>query len=150
LPPRQKTAWAKSRQAEQVALVIDELKDRLRPGARLEAELSKGELRIHDEGITVLDGVFVDNDEAEQTLLDWRHYLRLNAIPDVPDIEGIAKRLRYVRLTKNAAVAKQIAKLYGEVCAVETELEAAEAALNKKVGTLYGLTPAENAVILGK
>ena len=85
LSTRQKANWAKEQQAKQIEFATDALKDRLRPGAHLEVELVKGELRVHDDGTTVLDGVFVNAKEAKQVLIDWRNYLRVNPITETPE-----------------------------------------------------------------
>lgn len=146
---RQKAAWAKEQQAKEVERAIDALNDRLRPHAFLQVELVKGELRVHDEGTVVLDGVFVDDSQAKQTLLDWRNYLRLNPMPENPDASSLASALRCVRLTDNAAVAKQIADLDADLARVEKEIADNEAALNKLANAAYALTAAELKIVNG-
>jgi hypothetical protein len=150
LSAREKTAWAKGKRAEQISLLIDELKDRIRPKARLEVSLDKGELQIFDDGIKVLDSVFVDSGESDQTLFSWRQYFRLNPISDVPDVEGITKHLRQILLTKNVAIAKQIKNLDGELSETEEQLAAAETTLNNLIVNLYALTAADVATISSK
>ena len=147
LSSREKTKWARERQDEQIASATDDLKDRLRPGARLEVELLKGELRIVDDGTTVLDGVFVDKDEAHQTLIDWRNYLRLNPVPSVPDAAQLASNLRCVRITSNPAIAKQIADLDAELAQIEKDIHDAESALNDLANRAYSLSDAELKIV---
>lgn len=145
---RQRTAWAKEQQAKEVEIALDILKDALRPGARLEVELvKKRELRVVDEGATVLEGVFVDSDEAAQVLVDWRNYLRLNTVPETPDAAALASALRRVRKTDNPAIAKQITELDEELCQIEKDISTAEAALDKLANQYYGLTDEEQRIM---
>jgi len=144
---RDKTKWAKEQQAKQVGAMIDILHDRLRPGARLEVVLSKGELRIHDDGTTVLEGVYVDDAEAKQALIDWRNYLRPNPLPDSPNAAALASALRNVRKTDKAAVAKQIENLDAELTRIEKDIATAEASINNLANSLYGLSPNEISII---
>ena len=146
-PARQKTSWAKQQQAKQIAFETDTLRDRLRPGAQLEVELVKGELRVHDDGTIVLDGVFVDASEARQILIGWRNYLRLNPVSDSPDAAALASNLRCVRKTDNAALAKQIADLDVELAQIEKDVAGAELSLNSLVNGLYGLNKSDISII---
>lgn len=145
---RQKTAWAKEQQAKEIEIALDILKDALRPGARLEVELvKKRELRIVDDGATVLEGVFVDEDEAAQVLVDWRNYLRLNPVSENPDAATLASALRCVRKTDNPAIAKQITELDEELSQIEKSISTAEAALNKLAHQFYGLSSEEQKIM---
>jgi SAM-dependent methyltransferase len=147
LGTRQKTSWAKDQRFKEIELALSTLQDRLRPGARLEVELIKGELRMHDDGATVLDGVFVDAAEAKRVLIDWRNYLRFNPIPETPNAAGLAKNLRCIRMTDNAALAKQIADIDAELARTETDINATENILNNITNRLYGLTPDEISIV---
>ena len=150
LSTRQKANWAKEQQAKQIEFATDALKDRLRPGAHLEVELVKGELRVHDDGTTVLDGVFVNAKEAKQVLIDWRNYLRVNPITETPDAVNLASNLQCVRTTDNTAVAKQIADLDADLARVGREIAKAEDSLNKMADSLYGLSAAEISIVYAK
>ncbi|WP_026608062.1 Eco57I restriction-modification methylase domain-containing protein [Methylocapsa acidiphila] len=147
LSTRQTTSWAKEQQVKQVETKIDELQDRLRPGARLEVKLVKGELRVQDDETIVLDGVFVDADEASQILIAWRNYLNLNPLPDNPSAAALATNLRCIRITDNAALARQIADLDCELTNIEKEIVSSEASLNKLANRLYGLSVSEVSLV---
>lgn len=147
LTTRQKNAWAKDQQSKEIKLAIEALGERLRPLARLEVELVKGELRVLDEGAVILDGVFVDKGYGEQTLIDWRNYFRSNPLPETPDAKGLASDLRNIRVTDNAAAAKQIADLDSELSILEQRIETSESELNKVIAAAYALTAPDLNVI---
>lgn len=140
---RDKAKWAKEQQAILVKAEIDILQDRLRSGAQLDVQLDNGELRIHDQGITVLDGIYVDAKYARQILISWRNFLRLNPVSDTLDAVALAEHLRNVRKTDNAAMAEQIENLDAELIRIEKEIATAETNLNRLANALYGLTADE-------
>ena len=143
LSPREKVLWAKEERSKQVNTAIERLQDRLRIGAVLDIGLDKGELSLKDEGTTVLDKVFVDSDEAEQILIDWRNFFRGNRITEAVSAASLSDRLRRIRRTDNAAIAEQIAELDAQLSQLDREILASETALNDAVYVLFGLSSSE-------
>jgi len=143
LSTREKAIWATQERAKQINAATERLQDRLRIGAVLEVELDEGELRLKDEGTTVLDGVFVDPNEAELILIDWRNFLRGNRITEAISAASLSRQLRCIRKTDNTAIAKQIAELHAQLSRLDNEIMASETALNNAVYVLFGLSSSE-------
>jgi hypothetical protein len=143
---RAKAAWAKEQRAKQIELATEDLQGRLRVGAFLEVELRKGELRLKDEGTTVLEGVFVDA-EAEQIAIYWRSFLRRTRITATVTAADFARQLRCIHTTDRVAIAKQISELDAQLSLLDKEIAANETAINSMAYTLYGLSPGEIRMI---
>jgi TaqI-like C-terminal specificity domain/Eco57I restriction-modification methylase len=104
-----KVAWSREQRAKQIELAAEDLQGRLRVGASLEVELLiKGELRLKDEGTTVLEGVFVDAGEAKQIAIDWRSLLRGNRIRAGVKAADFARQLRCIHRTDKAFAARLV------------------------------------------
>lgn len=147
LSAKQKTAWAKAERQVQIAQALQTLSDSIRVGAELSPSLAKGELRIKNGSVTILDGVFVDSPEGEQVLMNWRHFLRTTPITEGVRGPEIARGLRNVRISSSAAVTKQIAALDAELSKLEAEIRAIEDKLNSLAYRLYGLTLQECKIV---
>jgi hypothetical protein len=143
LSATEKAAWATAERAKQVELATEGFQERLRPSAQLEAELEGGELRLKDDAITILDGVFVNSGEAQQVLIDWRNFLRVTPITEDTQAGELAYQLRCIRKTENATLAKQIAVLDQKLGELDEEISTKEAELNTMAYRLYDLTPSE-------
>lgn len=143
LSANEKAAWAKAERAKQVELATEGFQERLRPGAQLEAEVEGGELRLKDDAITILHGVFVDAGDAQQVLIDWRNFLRVNPITEDTRAGDLAYQLRCIRKTGNATLANQIADLDQKLGDLDEEISTKEAELNTIAYRLYDLTPSE-------
>jgi hypothetical protein len=149
LSTREKAIWATQERAKQINAATERLQDRLRIGAVLEVELDEGELRLKDEGTTVLDGVFVDPNEAELILIDWRNFLGGNRITEAISAASLSRQLRCIRKTDNTAIAKQIAELHAQLSRLDNEIMASETALNNAVYVLFGLSSSEILMVQG-
>lgn len=147
LARRDQTAWAKEKRLVQINEAVSALKDKLRPGAVLEVELKGGELRLHDDGTIVLDGVFVSKAEAQAVLLDWRQYLRGITIAEGIDVARFADALRCIRKPKTAAVAEQIAEFDQECRTILNKITKVEQQANNLAYAIYGLSAGEIAMI---
>ena len=149
LTGRQKTVWAKEKRLVQIGGAASALKDKLRPGAVLEVKLEGGELSLHDDGILVLDGVFVSKAEAQTVLLHWRQYLRSITVAEGLDVAKFAEALRCIRKPTTAAVAEQIAEIDLECRTVLGEIEKVEQRLNSLAYAIYSLSAKEIAMVEG-
>jgi hypothetical protein len=139
----QKKAWAKAERAKQIEMAVEGFQERLRVGAQLEVTLVDGELRLQDEDVTVLDGIFLDLEEARQVFIDWRNFLRSNPISEETDARTIACRLRCVRKTHKPALVKQITQLDEKLSKLDDEIRASEEKINAIAFGLYNLTASD-------
>ena len=142
LSNREKAAWARDARQKEIETVVTELADSLVEGAKLSAQFEKGEA-------TIIDGIFLDDDDGRQTLLDWRHFLRTTPITEATDAERFAKQLRTVRSTNNKALAKQIETLDKKIETLDTEIAALEAEMNGLAYKLYKLSATEVKLVQG-
>jgi len=142
-----KARWAKEERSRQIELATLSLQDRLRIGSSLVVEYFKGELRILDEGIALLDAIFVAPEEAAQIAIHWRQVLRDNPVTESTLAARLASALRRVRHTPNKALASQIAELDRELRDLEHDISKAEKDLNTVVRALYALTTEEAAIL---
>lgn len=147
LSVRDQKRFAKEQQAKQVRDAIDTLRERLRPRAQLLVEVEKLALTIRDQGVVVVDSVFVTKEEAKQVVMNWRHFLRQNPISEDTDPEAFARGLCRIRMTDNPTIAAQLCELDKEVAALEKHICKAEADLNALISGLYKLSEKEKATV---
>ena len=116
-------------------------------GARFEATLQRGELRLTANGRTILDGVFVSEIEAPLALAHWRRAVRAVANTDRRAIEALFTVLRSIPQATNAAAATQFTTAIDDLVALETVIVTAEEETNALTYAAYELTQDEIAMI---
>jgi hypothetical protein len=148
LSVREKANWASEQRAKQITFAVDALQDRLRVGAMLEPQLINGELRLLDEGTAVLEGVFVDPDEAQHVLVHWRDVLRTST-PIRPNAKAadLARELRQPPIPPTPTIATQIAQLDSRLSDLDKEIAATEMELDALACRLYELSVPEIQLI---
>jgi len=147
LEARQRTAWARNERIKQVQISVEAFGKKLRVGAQLVPQLKDGELSLADEGTQVLDGIFASASEANQILVNWRHFLRSRPITEDTTAAEILKSLRAVRLTTDSAVENQMETLDDEIGKLGVEIRKLEIELNLISYQLYELVPSEIEMI---
>jgi hypothetical protein len=141
------TRWAKAEYEKKVGIATQALQDRLRIGACLKAEYIKGELRLSDESVVVLDGVFVDKSEAELILLNWNNYLRKGCITETSTAADLSHNLRTIRKPPTMAISLQIAEFDAELRDLDKQIAVAEKQLNALAYKLFALTSSEIEIV---
>jgi hypothetical protein len=147
LPARDKTAWAKARQAEEVAAAQQRVAILLTPGATLAVAFETGELRLTAHGLPVLDRIFLDAEEGAFIAAQWRLALRHKTFVGEPGAAALAATLRRVARTDHGALRRQAVAQATRVLAYDAAIARAEARLEEALDRAYGLTPEERAVI---
>lgn len=147
LSARARSEWANAQHQKQVEEEVAALRDRLRPGAKLEVGRIKGELRLLDQGTVVVDNVFISKEEAALVEISWKNLLRSNLVPEIPDARGLASKLLRLRTTQNKVILDQLTELDAELDDLSTKITKAELKLNNLIDALYKLTDADKALI---
>ena len=142
--------WAKRTHDEEIAAAIAAIEDELHPDVALEALFADGELRLLGDGAPLIGGVFLDEDEGPFIAAQW------NAVANgfTPGGRSTAKKLvdvlRRLIVTDNDALRGQVIGLQDDVRRLDGEIDTAEATMNDLLAKLYGLKPAERAMVEGR
>ena len=121
----------------------------LRPGARLSAILTAGELALLADGVPVLDRVFVTAAESAFVHAVWRRLSVMTTVTERLTGKGLCDLLRRVPPATDPALVESVTSLATELDAAEGAIMEAETALNEASFALYGLSVAEQAMVLG-
>jgi SAM-dependent methyltransferase len=147
LTGRAKARWARAEQIDQVKEQVDRLSEMLPPGSVLKYSLRKGELSLSANGQVVLDGIFIDDNEAKFSAISWAHFLRYHREPDA---ESLVEGLRRIYKTENDALRDQMAALESEISALDQNIAKAEDLLNEMVFDLYELDESERKLVISE
>ncbi len=121
----------------------------LRPGARLSATLSGGELALLADGVPVLDHVFVTTAESAFVHAVWRRLAAVTTVSERMTGKALCDLLRRVPPATQPALVEGVVSLAAELDAVEQAIAVAETALDEASFALYGLSAEERAMVLG-
>ena len=146
-PARERTAWAKARQAAQVAQAMTEAAVLLTPGAALAVAWEGGELRLSADGMPVFDRIFLPPADGPFIALQWRLALRGRAFMGEGGAKALAAALRAIRRTANPELARQAIAAGDRVLAYDAAIARNDAATEDALDRAYGLTLAEMAVL---
>ena len=147
LSAREKSQWAKERRNVLIEGCLQAIQVRLHPEAQLEPSFCDGELSFSIDGVPVIEGVFVDDDQGKQILISWRHIGRATSITEKFTAKKLADMLREPRLTDNPALADQLRKLDGEISQLEAEIADCEKEMDELVFDLYELSEEERRLV---
>jgi hypothetical protein len=145
----EKTAWAKAKQQTQIEAALDRAALLLSPGAELLCAFRDGELSLRASGLPVFDRVFVDEQEGEFLLLQWRLALRGQRFSGREGAQALFEALRKLRHSDNAALRDQAVIAGRRLFAYDDMIAKNEAQLEAALFTAYALTDNEKGVILG-
>ena len=120
----------------------------LRPGARLSATLSGGELALLADGVTVLDRVFVTAAEAPFVHAVWRQIATVTPVTEALTGPKLCSLLRCVPPATDQALVEGVVALGADLASADAEIATAEVALNNLTFDLYHLTTEEKAMVL--
>ncbi|PNQ76984.1 restriction endonuclease subunit M [Erythrobacter sp. SAORIC-644] len=143
LTARQKTKWAKDRQAEKLKEKLTAIDVKLQSGAAMEATFQNGELRFLIDGAPIIGSVYVNDDTGDQVLLYWQHVVRSISATEKLTGKALIERVRNVPLTNNVDLRKQISNLFAKIVDLEQKISDGETELNEIIIGLYNLTAAE-------
>ncbi len=137
------TEWAKLQRELKLTAYFDRINAMLQPGVRLTVENDMGELRVLANGAALIEGIFVDDDEASFIAAQWRHKARQTNVTEKFDAKRLLGLLLKLRKTDNDAICKQVVKIDADIQALDEQIACAEADMNALTYKLYGLTDTE-------
>ena len=137
------TAWAKLQRELKLTAYFDRINAMLQPGVCLTVENDMGELRVLANGAALIEGIFVDDDEASFIAAQWRHKARQTNVTEKFDAKRLLGLLLKLRKTDNDAICKQVVKIDADIQTLDEQIAHAEADMNALTYKLYGLTNAE-------
>jgi hypothetical protein len=136
--------WAEERLDEMEAARVEALQAALDRGGRREARFERGELRLYESGVVVLDKIYLDEAAGRLAEAYWR-WLLLSG--PAREAERFASDLRRPPAPSDVPAAAQfierVATLAEEVAAIEVD----ERALNEVLYGLYRLAPEERNLV---
>lgn len=134
-----KKDWAKKRHDEELAARHESVGAYLAPGALLDASFEDGELKFFVAGSPVVEQIFINENEGEFILAQWKLLASTFSITEKTDGKKLANALRKTRVTENPAVVAQVIERQQELAQLEQDIATAEAELNDIVFRLYEL-----------
>jgi len=142
-----KEEWVEERYKSDLAARYDAISARVFPGASLSADFTDGKLSVSIAGITIIDRIFVDADEGEFIVAQWKVLASTFAITEKTDGKKLSNALRKLVVSDNPDIVQQIIALEAELSRFETNISCQEAEMNAVINRLYGLTEAEARLI---
>ena len=137
------TKWAEVTYSDRLAEKLQHLVARLSPGVKLSAEEEDGELKLIADGVQVIDSVFLNEQEAEWVLTQWKHILRTTNVTPSLTAEKLLDALLKLKKTESEGLRKQIVELDKKLDGLEAKIAEKEVAINTLLYRLYNLTDEE-------
>jgi hypothetical protein len=113
-------------------------------GSPMTATFRSGELRLVADGTTIIQGVYLDEEDGHLIHAYW-HYLIL--IRGNETAEKFVDKLRHVPNAAGTPAARQFIQMVGTLSDLVAHLDQAEDALNQRLFDLYELTPQERLLV---
>ena len=138
------SAWAKLQRNLKLAAHLEQINPLLRPGAKLTVKIDYGELALMADGITLIDGIFLEEEEAAFIAAQWRQKARRTNVTQKFDANRLISLLLKLRKTSNPAIMKQVVGIDADIEALDSEITHAEDDMNQLTYRLYKLTGGGN------
>lgn len=142
-----KKAWADQQYDLDLAAKYDAISSRLRPDSELLPILNDGELSLSIDGTVVISHIFLDEEEAEFILAQWKLLAATFSITENTDGRRLANALRRLVVPDNKALVSQLISLEAELSSLEGKLAKEEDATNALINKLYKLNEAEARLV---
>ncbi|QIR85451.1 DNA methyltransferase [Paracoccus sp. AK26] len=142
-----KRAWARAQRQAELTARHDQLDRELRPGVIMDATFSRGELRFLIDGMPVIEQVFAGDEEGAFVLTQWKVIASTFSVPNTSPGKRLADRLRRVAPNAPEPLRGQVMGLQVELADVEARIRDAEAEMNRRLYSLYDLSPAEITMV---
>jgi hypothetical protein len=139
--------WAEKEFEQALEARYDTITLRLEPSVSLAASFTDGEISLSIDGITVIDGIFVDEHDGAFILAQWKVLVSTFSITERTDGKKLCTALRKLAVPDNSAVVRQIIDLEHELAAGEAEIRRQEAELNSITYGLYQLSEQEITIV---
>ncbi len=149
LKGKERTAWAKAEREKKLAARLETIDALLRPGAALDVQEEYGELKFLADGVPVVKGVFLGEEEAPFIAVQWRQKARRTNVTEKFTAKKLIGLLLKLRKTENPAIREQLVKIDADIRELDQQIAAAEADMNQLTYQLYGLTEEEIRLVEG-
>lgn len=143
LKGKDRTAWAKAEREKKLAARLETIDALLRPGATLEAREEYGELQFLADGVPLIQGIFLDEEEAPFIAAQWRQKARRTNVTEKFTAKKLVNALLKLRQTENPAIRSQLVQIDTQIQELDREIADAEADMNRLTYRLYNLTEEE-------
>jgi hypothetical protein len=140
---RELTNWAKHQREMIIDSHFEILNSMLHPGLRFKVLTKRGELKLLAEGIPLIDGIFLSENDASFISAQWRHKLRQTNVTEKFSSKNLINSLLRLRKTKNIALKKQVIEIDREIQFLEKEIVNNEQKLNSLIFQLTKLSEKE-------
>ena len=140
---RELTDWANIQRELKLAAHLEPINPMLRPGVKLTVTNEYGELKLLSEGVSLIEGVFLSDDEAAFIAAQWRQKARRTNVTEKFNSKNLVNLFLKLRKTDNPAIKEQVAQIDAEIQTIDKQIEQAEADMNGLCYRLYKLTDEE-------
>jgi len=147
LKGRELTAWARKQRELKLMAHYDMIDAMLRPRVNLSVDSAYGELKILVNGISLISGIYLSEEEVDFVSAQWRQKLRRTNVTEKFDAKRLIKLLLNLRKTQNKVIEKQVVSIDREIQELDIVLENVENDMNKLTYKLYDLTEEEIEIV---
>jgi len=149
LKGRELTTWAKLQRKLKLAAHLEQINPMLRPGVKLTVTNDYGELKLMADGTALIEGIFLDEEEAAFITAQWRQKARRTNVTQKFDATRLTSLLLKLRKTSNPAIIKQVVGIDADIETLDSEIAQAENDMNQLTYRLYKLTEEEIRLVEG-
>lgn len=146
----ERRTWAKDRLTREIDARHTVLREHLKPGVPLSAELVRGELRFLIDGIPAVTGIFPPPAQAPFLLAQWSVMASRTEVTDKTTGKKLSDMLRNVSSLAETHIMAEVIRLQDSIAADEAEIRILEDRINQTIYRLHNLTRDEIALIGGE
>lgn len=139
--------WGKDRLDEECQTRYGEITERLHAMAVLTAKFDDGELQFLIDGIVVLKGIWLADEEGTFIASQWSVLAATFPVTDKTTGKKLCDALRKVLETENAAMIDQVKALQEELASLDDAISKQEAKLDVDIYALYNMDAEDIALI---
>ncbi|MDD4464355.1 MAG: Eco57I restriction-modification methylase domain-containing protein, partial [Desulfobacterales bacterium] len=143
LKSRELTAWAQSRRELMLNAHLEGIDPMLLPGVKLTVSNDDGELKLLANGASLIEGVFLSDEEAAFISAQWRQKVRRTNVTEKFGAKKLISLLLKLRKTDNQTIKEQVVQIDTDIRALDEQIAEAEADMNRLTYRLYKLTDEE-------
>lgn len=138
-----KNRWAKEQRQLALEASYEDIQRHMRPGVEMQASFAKGELSYSIDGKTVIDRIFVNEEEGAFIQAQWDVIAATFNITEKAKAKKLVDTLRKLVPETNQALVKQVVKLRDELQDLDAKTSKAECEINDLLFKAYDLTEEE-------
>jgi len=143
LTGRDLTAWATIERERRLTVRLERITPMLRQGARLTVIDEYGELKVLADGVPLVAGIYLSEEEATFIAAQWRHKASQTNVTEKFAGKRLLNMLLKLRKTNNPAIPRQVVRIDADMQTLDVEIATAEAQMNALTYRLYKLTAEE-------